>query len=211
MKPKNVDMKVLYCRVSSAYGQKTDRQRVTENEFDEVIEDKCSGGIPFFERPGGMEIKKLVDEEILTSLSVWQIDRLGRSMRDILNTIHYFSERGVCVNFIAQGIQTMNDDGTENQMANMSLAMLGMVAQLEKSLIAERRVEGIRLAKLRGNVYTGRKQGTTETTLTFLSKERNKKALGYLKQGLNMTEVSKLTGLHYNTVMKVKKLGLATY
>lgn len=35
-------MKVLYTRVSSIE-QKTDRQRVNENDFDLVVEDKCSG------------------------------------------------------------------------------------------------------------------------------------------------------------------------
>ena len=42
---------VLYVRISSLDG-KTDRQRVNEEEFDRVIEDKCSGSIPIFEREG---------------------------------------------------------------------------------------------------------------------------------------------------------------
>jgi DNA invertase Pin-like site-specific DNA recombinase len=70
-------MKVLYVRVSSLE-QKTDRQRVKEDEFDLVIEDKCSGSIAFFEREGGKEILKLIENEVLTSLNVWQIDRLGQ-------------------------------------------------------------------------------------------------------------------------------------
>ena len=90
-------MKVLYARVSSI-DQRTDRQRVTENEFDLVVEDKCSGAIPFFEREGGKEIKKLLDNGILKNLSVWQIDRLGRDLRDIINTIHYFNEKKVSIN-----------------------------------------------------------------------------------------------------------------
>ena len=53
-------MRVLYCRVSSL-DQKTDRQKVNEKEYKLVVEDKCSGAIPFFERPGGNEIRKLID------------------------------------------------------------------------------------------------------------------------------------------------------
>ena len=45
---------VLYVRISSLDG-KTDRQRVNEEEFDRVIEDKCSGSIPIFEREGGCQ------------------------------------------------------------------------------------------------------------------------------------------------------------
>ena len=47
---------VLYVRISSLDG-KTDRQRVNEKEFDKVIEDKCSGSIPMFERDGGRQTR----------------------------------------------------------------------------------------------------------------------------------------------------------
>ena len=100
-------MKVLYCWISSVE-QKTARQRVNEKDYKVVIEDKCSGAIPFFERPGGMEIKKYVDEGILTALAVWQIDRLGRDLRDIINTIHYFNERKITITFISQGLTTLD-------------------------------------------------------------------------------------------------------
>ena len=54
-----MNKKILYTRVSTLE-QKTDRQKVNEKDFDLVIEDKCSGAIPFFERTGGKEIKKYV-------------------------------------------------------------------------------------------------------------------------------------------------------
>ena len=90
----NNKKKILYVRCSTLE-QRTDRQRVNESEFDLVVEDKCSGAISFFERTGGIEIKKLVDNNLIDSLSVWQIDRLGRDLRDIMNTIHYFNQKGI--------------------------------------------------------------------------------------------------------------------
>ena len=123
-------MKVLYARVSSI-DQKTDRQRITENEFDLVIEDKCSGAIPFFEKEGGKEIKKLVDEGILKNLSVWQIDRLGRDLRDIINTIHYFNERKISINFVSQGLTTLDPQGKENPISKMMISILGVVGEME--------------------------------------------------------------------------------
>lgn len=69
-------MKVLYCRVSTL-DQKTDRQRIDEKNYQLVIEDKCSGAMPFFERNGGKEIKNLIDNGVNFSLSVLTIDRLG--------------------------------------------------------------------------------------------------------------------------------------
>jgi DNA invertase Pin-like site-specific DNA recombinase len=196
-------IKVLYVRVSTL-DQKTDRQRVTENDFDLVVEDKCSGSISFFEREGGKEIKKLVDEGILQTLSVWQIDRLGRDLRDIMNTIHYFNQKGVCINFVSQGLSTLDHQGKENPISKMIISILGIVGEMERNQIKERQLEGIRIAKLKG-AYNGRKVGSKEDVLSFLSKEKNKKAVEYLKKGFNGVEVSKLTGLHLNTITKIKK------
>ncbi len=197
-------MKVLYCRVSTL-DQKTDRQRVSEKDYKLVIEDKCSGAIPFFERPGGVEIKKLVDEGILTSLSVWQIDRLGRDLRDIINTIHYFVEKKINIIFVSQGLTTLDASGKENPISKMMISILGIVGEMERVQIKERQIEGIRIAKLKGT-YTGRKKGSNETLLDFLSKEKNKKAHDYLVKGYKVGEAAKLADLHINTVSKIKKL-----
>jgi len=40
-------MNLLYCGVSTL-DQKTDKQRLNEKDFNIVVEDKCSGGVPFF-------------------------------------------------------------------------------------------------------------------------------------------------------------------
>ncbi len=93
-------MRALYVRCSSA-DQKTDRQRVNETDFDLVVEDKCSGAIPFFEREGGKEIKKLTEQDVIKSLAIYSIDRAGRDLRDIINTIHYFTSKGICITFLS--------------------------------------------------------------------------------------------------------------
>ncbi len=199
-------MKILYCRVSTA-DQKTDRQRVTETDFDLVVEDKCSGAIPFFEREGGKEIKKLTDAGVLKSLAIYSIDRAGRDLRDILNTIHFFSQKGIAINFISQGLTTLTPDGKESPISKLMISILGTVSEMERSQIRERQLDGIRIAKLKG-VYKGRMAGSKEDALAFLSKKKNKKALDLLKQGYKGTEVSKIVGININTITKVRKLGL---
>ena len=198
-------MKVLYVRVSSLE-QKTDRQRVNEKEFDLVIEDKCSGAIPFFEREGGKQILMYLNKGLLKSLSVVQIDRLGRDLRDIINTIHFFNEKRISITFLSQGLSTLGPDGKENPISKMMISVLGIVGEMERSQSKERQFEGIRIAKLKG-VYKGRQEGSKEDILTFLSKEKNKKALDYLKKGYKAVEISKITGLHINTITKIKKYG----
>ncbi|MEO8854323.1 MAG: recombinase family protein [Ginsengibacter sp.] len=199
-------MKILYCRVSTV-DQKTDRQRVNEKDFNLIVEDKCSGAIPFFERFGGQEIKKLIDKGAKISLSVLSIDRLGRDLRDIINTIHFFTENKIAINFISQGLSTLDHTGKENAISKMMISILGVVGEMERNQISERQREGIVIAKLKG-VYKGRLKGSKEDTLGFLGKEKNKKALSLLKKGYKAIEISSITGLHINTITKIKKLGL---
>ena len=201
-------MIALYCRVSTL-DQKTDRQKVNEKDYGIVIEDKCSGAVPFFQREGGKEVLKLIDKDILTSLAVWTIDRLGRDLRDIINTIHFFNERKISINFISQGLTTLDKTGKENPISKMIISILGVVGEMERSQIRERQLEGIKMAKLKGGVYKGRIEGSKEDVLNFLSKKKNKEALAYLKKGYKAIEISKLTGLHINTITKIKKLGLS--
>ena len=197
-------IKVLYVRVSTI-DQKTDRQRVNENDFDLVVEDKCSGAISFFEREGGKQIQKLINEGLIETLSVWQIDRLGRDLRDIMNTIHYFTQKNISIHFVSQGLFTLDNEGNENPISKMIISILGVVGEMERNQIKERQMEGIRIAKLKG-VYIGRKKGTREDIVSFLSKDKNKKAVEYLKKGFKGVEVAKLTGLHSNTITKIKKV-----
>ena len=197
-------MNVLYVRTSS-FEQRTDRQLNNSKDYKLVIEDKCSGAIPFFERDGGKRIQKLISKNEISSLSVHQIDRLGRNLLDILNTIEFFNKKGICINFIQQGLKTLNDDGTENPIAKLTISILGVVAEMERNLIKERQKEGIFIAKAKG-VYKGRVKGSLVSNLEFLNKPKVKKAIEYLNNGMTGVEVSKLTGLHQNTISKIVKI-----
>lgn len=200
-------MKILYVRCSTL-DQKTDRQRVNEKDFDFVIEDKCSGAIPFFEREGGKEIKKLTEEAALSKLYIYSIDRGGRDLRDIINTIHYFTTRKICIEFISQGISTLDINGKENTISKLMISILGTVSEMHRVQIREAQLEGVRIAKMK-KVYKGRKEGSKEDILSFLSKDKNKKALELLKKGYKAVEISKILEIHINTITKIKKLGLA--
>ena len=197
-------MNILYTRVSSIE-QKSERQLLNSKDFDLVVEDKCSGATPFFERDGGKKIEKLIDSKKATKISVHQIDRLGRNLLDILNTISFFNEKGICIDFVQQGIKTLNDDGTENPISKMIISILGVVAEMERNLIKERQAEGIAIAKASG-IYLGRKKGSKESNLDFLNKSKVKKAIEYLNDGMKGVEVQKLVGLHPNTITKIKKI-----
>jgi DNA invertase Pin-like site-specific DNA recombinase len=197
-------MKVFYIRVSTL-DQKTDRQRVNEKDFDLVVEDKCSGSIPFFEREGGKKIKQLLEKKMLSSLSVYTIDRLGRDLLDILNTIQKLSASGIRIHFIQQGLVSLDEEGKENPISKMIISILGIVAEMERKQIRERQREGIELAKIRG-VYKGRANGSKEDVRSFLNKPKIVKTIEYLKKGYKASEISRIVGVHVNTITKVKKM-----
>lgn len=199
-----MSISILYIRVSSL-DQKSDRQRVNEKDYDKVIEDKCSGSIPIFDRAGGIELKNLIEKNVVKSINVWQIDRCGRDLRDIINFIHFTTQFKIPIHFISQGLSTLDENGDENPIAKMIISILGVVAEMERKLILERQLEGIAIAKMK-NTYTGRKKGTTEDVLKFLSKPKNKKAMELLKKEYKSIEVSRITNLNVNTVTKIKKL-----
>jgi DNA invertase Pin-like site-specific DNA recombinase len=200
-------MKVFYVRVSTL-DQKTDRQRINENEFDLVVEDKCSGSIPFFEREGGRKIKQLLEKGVLTSLSVWTIDRLGRDLLDILKSIQILTEQKIKIQFIQQCLTSLDEEGRENPISKMIISILGIVAEMERKQSKERQREGIELAKLR-KVYKGRANGSKEDVRKFLTKPKVVKTIEYLKKGYKASEISRIVGVHVNTITKVKKLMLA--
>ncbi len=197
-------MKVLYVRTSTIE-QKTDRQRVNEKDYQLVVEDKCSGSIALFEREGGKQILKLIEKGVLTELYVWEIDRLGRCLLDILSNIKYFNEKKICIHFVSQGLSTLQPDGSENNITKMIISILGILAEMEKKISRERQLEGIAIAKL-NNKYNGRAKGSNEDTLKFLSKPKNSKALEYIKKGYKNVEVAKIVGVHFNTITKIRRV-----
>ncbi len=196
-------MKVLYVRTSILEGN-TARQKVKEENYDYVIEDKISGATEFYLRPGGSQVVELLNKGQITELGVWQIDRLGRNTLDILQTINQFTIKRVPINFIGQGLRTLTEDGQENPISKLIINILGVVSEMERNQIRERQLQGITIAKARG-AYKGRKNGTKEDVLTFLSKPKNRKAIELLKKGYKGTEVSKIVGIHINTISKIRK------
>jgi len=197
-------MKVLYIRTSTIE-QNSIRQKQNTDETCKIIEDKCSGAIPFFEREGGKKILELTEKGVVDEIIVHEIDRLGRNLLDILKTIAFFNTKKVNIEFKKQGLRTLNEDGSENDISKMVISILGVVAEMERKMIRERQLEGIAIAKANG-VYKGRKKDTTEDPIRFLNKTKNKKALDLLNKGYKNLEVAKIVGLHPNTVTRIKKL-----
>ncbi len=98
------------------------------------------------------------------TLTVWKLDRLGRSAIHLLQILNDLQERGVEFHAITQGIDTRTAVG------HMIYGQLAVFAEYERSLISERTKAGMAAAKARG-VHVGRPRlsKTMETALDDLS------------------------------------------
>ena len=194
-------MHILYTRVSTE-SQNSDRQKQIDNKIDKIIEDHCSGTIPFFDRPEAKRIKKLIDKDVIDSMTVHSVDRLGRNLIDGINTIEFFNEKGIPIHIEDMGLTTLVN-GKMNPYVEMIISVRLAFAKMERETIRERQMQGIRLAKKRG-VYKGRQKGSVEGRAKFLAKYQEE--LEQLKRGLKVKEVAALTGTHTNTIYKVRSM-----
>jgi len=81
------------------------------------------------------------------TLVVWRVDRLGRSLIDVLNTVNLLREAGVGINSVQDGIDPATTSG------RLMLNMLATLAEYERELITERVNAGIMAAKATGTVF----------------------------------------------------------
>jgi len=88
------------------------------------------------------------------TLIVWKLDRLGRSLRDLITMLDDFKKRGVKFRSLTEAIDT------ETPTGRAMWQMIGVLAELERSLISERTRAGVKDAQRRG-VKFGRKKKMT--------------------------------------------------
>lgn len=78
------------------------------------------------------------------TLIVWKLDRLGRSVRDLVNILHDLTSRGIQFQSLTENIDTTNPLG------RAMLHMVALLAELERGLIVERTKAGQQAARQRG-------------------------------------------------------------
>lgn len=84
------------------------------------------------------------------AVAVWSVDRMGRSVVDVLNAVDGFDSRGVQLLTVKDGMDTRTPAG------RMVLTVLASVAEMERTMNSERTRAGMAAAKARG-VRVGRK------------------------------------------------------
>ena len=133
--------RVGYVRVSSV-DQNSDRQ-LDGVQVDERFEDKVSGKDT--NRPALQQaLRHLRKGDVLV---VHSMDRLARSLFDLLGLVKELTHRGVAVEFVKESLTFTGDDSPASKMM---LAVMGAAAEFERDMIRARQREGIAIAKAKG-------------------------------------------------------------
>jgi DNA invertase Pin-like site-specific DNA recombinase len=105
-----------------------------------VFTDKASGAID--ERP---ELKRMLDQlRPGDTVVCLRLDRLGRNLRHLIQTVESLGEQGVGFKSLTEGIDSTTPAG------RLLFHLLGSIAQFERDLIAERTRAGLEAARARG-------------------------------------------------------------
>lgn len=78
---------------------------------------------------------------------VWKLDRLGRSARQVLDTFHLMTERGVAIRCITQP-----QLDTSTTMGRLVVTIMAAVAEMERDLIRERTKAGLEASRAAGRI-----------------------------------------------------------
>ncbi|CEP35426.1 recombinase family protein [Vreelandella alkaliphila] len=157
---------VGYIRVSTV-GQNSDRQ-LDGIQLDKVFEEKVSG-----RNAGSRDILNLCLDYLREhdTLHVHSIDRLARNMSDLLSIVDDLVKRDVTVKFHSEGLTFAPQ--TDDPMASLMLHMLGAFAEFERSLIGQRRKEGLEAARKRGK-QIGRRKSLSDEDLSEIAQKLSK-------------------------------------
>lgn len=136
-------MKIGYARVSTL-DQNLDAQKdaLEAAGCEKVFIDKVSGTVK--ERPGLKEAKAYLRKG--DTLVIWRLDRLGRSLRDLIDWMNYLEEEGVGLQSLQESIDTATSTG------KLVFHIFGALAEFERNLIRERTMAGLAAARARGRL-----------------------------------------------------------
>jgi DNA invertase Pin-like site-specific DNA recombinase len=150
--PQNDAMKMIgYARVSTRdQNVAAQREALLAAGCETIFDDTISGST---KSRSGLDkaMAALVPGDVLV---VWKLDRLGRSMQHVVNTVLDLDRRGIGFRSLTEAIDLTSSTG------KLLLSVFGWLAEVERDLTTERTKAGLAAAKRRG-VKLGRKPKLT--------------------------------------------------
>lgn len=187
----------IYLRVSTD-GQTVENQRrelraVAErhgwNVVAEFADKGVSGAKPLGERAGGGALMTGLHRRDFDMIAAWSVDRLGRSLQDLVKTLDALQAKGVGLFLHQQGLDTSTPAG------KAMFGMLGVFADFERAIIRERIMAGIARAREKGEVLIGRPK---------IDAAKEAKIRKALKDRVGILKIAKTVGVGVSAVQRVK-------
>ena len=153
-------MKIGYARISTLdQNQELQEDALKEAGCRKIFRDAASGARA--ERPGlGQALEYLRKGDCLV---VWRLDRLGRSLKHLIDVIEGLEKREVGFISLQEGFDTTTSGG------KLIFQIFGALAEFERNLIRERTRAGLKAARARGRMG-GRKRKLTDTQILSMKK-----------------------------------------
>ena len=148
---------------------------------DRIFSDTISGAK--FERPGLVEALTIARGG--DCLVIWKLDRLGRSIKGLIELSADLSARNIDLRSLTEGIDTSTPTG------RLMFHILASVGEMERDNIKERTIAGLAAARAKGRVGGGRKAALTPDKLDTARK--------LLNAGDKPAKVAKLLGVGIST------------
>lgn len=175
-----------YARVSKAEDQDTALQieALEAAGCRRIYEERASGGR--WDRP---ELHRLLDRlgpgDVLV---VWKLDRLSRSLKDLLVILDKVAKANAGFRSLTENIDSTTPSG------RMMMHMLGSFAEFERELVRERTQAGLRAARAQG------RRGGRQPKLTTPQKDE---VLAMLAAGRSAADVARLFRVHRATIGRI--------
>ena len=180
-------MKFGYARVSSLE-QSLDLQldALKDTKCDEIITDEISGATS--DRPGlNLLLGKLRPGD---ELVVWRLDRLGRTLRHLVELIYNFQKEDIIFRSLTENIETATNNG------RLVFNIFASLAEFERNLIRERTLAGLTAARARG--HTGGRKAKDQSKIAAAIQL-------YHKRELTVEQICKAIGISRGTLYKYLK------
>ena len=177
-------MQIGYARVSTQDQDLSLQHAALEEALcDKIYSDKASGANA--SRDGLTLALDILREN--DSLVVWKLDRLGRSVKDLVAIVCDLEQRGVHFKCLTDKIDTSTPSG------RFFFHVMASLAQMERDLTAERTRAGLDAARRQGRTG-GRKRKMTDAKISA--------AKQLLRDGVSPREVAKTLGVSVPTLYR---------
>ncbi len=179
-------MKIGYARVSTTdQNPELQLDALRQAGCEKIFQDKISGSKA--DRPGLTEALNYIREG--DRLVVWRLDRLGRSLKHLIQVIEDLDKRKIGFASLQEGFDTTTSGG------KLVYQIFGALAEFERNLIRERTKAGLEAARARGRVG-GRKEKLSAAQIETMIKMYESKD-HTLKEICEVMGISKPTFYRY--------------